>query len=78
VLEGGPQLTSHSESLAYLHKLGLPVCPELHSFDDADFEQLVAYTEEFGVRRHELPYETDGLVVKVDSLALQSQLGFTG
>lgn len=78
VLEGGPPLASHSESLAYLHKLGLPICPELHSFDDADFEQLVAYAEEFGTQRHSLPYETDGLVVKVDSLALQNQLGFTG
>lgn len=78
ILEGAPQLASHSESLAYLHKLGLPICPELHRFDDADFDQLVAFTEEFGIRRHELPYEVDGLVVKVDSLALQSTLGFTG
>lgn len=78
ILEGGPQLASHSESLTYLHQLGLPICPELHLFDDTDFDQLVAYTVDFGARRHELPYEVDGLVVKVDSLALQGMLGFTG
>lgn len=78
ILEGGPQLLSHSDSLAYMKQLGLPVCPDLHFFDDADFEQLVAYTVDFGARRHALPYEVDGLVVKVDSLALQTMLGFTG
>lgn len=78
ILEGGPQLTSHSASLAYLQKLGLPICPELYIFDDADFDQLVAYTVDFVARRHTLPYEVDGLVVKVDSLALQGMLGFTG
>lgn len=78
ILEGGPQLLSHSDSLAYMKQLGLPVCPDLHFFDDADFEQLVAYTADFGARRHDLPYEVDGLVVKVDSLALQTMLGFTG
>lgn len=78
ILEGGVQLVSHSESLAYVKQLGLPVCPDLQLFDDADFEQLVAYTVDFGVRRHELPYEVDGLVVKVDALALQTLLGFTG
>jgi len=78
ILEGGPHLASHSENLAYLQQLGLPVSPELHCFDDSEFDQLVAYTTDFGTRRHELPYEVDGLVVKVDSLALQSTLGFTG
>ncbi len=78
ILEGGPHLTSHSESLTYLQQLGLPVSPEIHCFADSEFDQLVAYTTDFGTRRHELPYEVDGLVVKVDSLALQSTLGFTG
>ncbi|MBX3013537.1 MAG: NAD-dependent DNA ligase LigA [Caldilineaceae bacterium] len=78
ILDGVPQPTSHSASLAYLQQLGLPVCPELQLFDDADFEQLVAYTTAFGERRQTLPYEVDGLVVKVDSLALQGILGFTG
>ncbi len=78
ILEGGAQFASHSENLAYLQQLGLPVSPELHCFDDSEFDQLVAYTADFGTRRHDLPYEVDGLVVKVDSLALQSTLGFTG
>lgn len=78
VLENGPQFTNHSESLTYLQQLGLPVSPDVHLFDDADFEQLVAYTIAFNERRHTLPYEVDGLVVKVDSLAMQNMLGFTG
>ncbi|MCB0126258.1 MAG: NAD-dependent DNA ligase LigA, partial [Caldilineaceae bacterium] len=76
--EGGDRPQSHSETLAYLRRLGMPVCPMLHSFDDAQFDALVAYTTQFGEERHGLPYEVDGLVVKIDSLALQEELGYTG
>jgi NAD-dependent DNA ligase len=41
----------------------------MRRFADADFDQLAAYVEAFGARRHDLPYEVDGLVIKVDSLA---------
>jgi DNA ligase (NAD+) len=43
-----------------------------------DFDQLAAYVEAFGERRHDLPYEVDGCVIKVDSLLMQEELGFTG
>lgn len=72
------EIGSHSQGLAYLRRLGLPVCPDLQRFADDEFDALVAYVEEFGRRRHVLPYEVDGCVVKVDSLALQGQLGYTG
>ena len=62
----------------YLRQLGLPVCPDVRRFADDDFDALAAYVEEFGRRRHDLPYEVDGCVIKVDSLALQQELGFTG
>ena len=79
VLEGesDPPATQ-SAALDYLSAFGLPVSPEHRRFADDQFDQLLAYTAAFGERRHELPYEVDGVVVKVDSVALQNLLGFTG
>lgn len=78
VLEGVPQPAAHSEALTYLAKLGLPVCPDYRRFTDEEFEELAAYVAEFGDRRHALPYEVDGLVIKVDALDMQTRLGYTG
>jgi DNA ligase (NAD+) len=78
IVEGAPPPTSHGEALAYLRSLGLPVCHDMRRFADADFDQLAAYVDAFGERRHDLPYEVDGLVIKVDSLLMQEELGFTG
>ena len=79
IVEGAdPPITLHSEGLGYLHRLGLPICPENRRFADEEFDALAAYVEEFGRRRHSLPYEVDGIVIKVDALALQEELGFTG
>lgn len=74
--ESGPE--SHWESLSYLRTLGLPVCDRVARFVDADFEQLIVHIEDLTLRRHELPYEVDGMVIKVDSLAMQDELGYTG
>jgi DNA ligase (NAD+) len=78
IVEGAPPPTSHWEALAYLRSLGLPVCHDMRCFADADFDQLAAYVDAFGERRRDLPYEVDGLVIKVDSLLMQEELGFTG
>ncbi|MDQ3249256.1 MAG: NAD-dependent DNA ligase LigA [Chloroflexota bacterium] len=69
---------THADSLATLQAMGLPVCPDTQRFADGDFAGLLAYAAQFGARRFELPYEVDGLVLKVDSLALQILLGYTG
>ena len=69
---------THSDALAYLGALGLPVCPDCRTFADANFDELVEYVLAFGVRRHDLPYEVDGVVIKVDALDQQQRLGFTG
>ena len=79
VLEGdGPNPESHSGNLDYLRSLGLPVNLAFRRFVDAEFDELAAYVADFGERRHELSYEVDGVVIKVDSLAFQTELGFTG
>ena len=70
--------TTHAGSLAYLRDLGLPVCDEVERFADGDFDALVEYVTALEARSHDLPYEIDGIVVKVDSLAQQAELGFTG
>ena len=74
----GPFPATHSAVLAYLHDLGLPVYADYRCFEDADFDALAEYVAAFGEKRHELPFEVDGAVIKVDSLDLQEQLGFTG
>jgi DNA ligase (NAD+) len=73
-LVGAQGLESHSESLELLKRLGFPVNPHVRRV--RGIEEVIAYTEEWGDARKELDYETDGIVVKVDSLPEQQQLGF--
>ncbi|MCB0088618.1 MAG: NAD-dependent DNA ligase LigA [Caldilineaceae bacterium] len=79
ILEGieNPPST-HWESLAYIQKLGMPVSTNIERFPDAEFESLVAHIADWDALRHTLPFEVDGIVIKVDSLAQQERLGFTG
>jgi DNA ligase (NAD+) len=65
------------EALAYLRSLGFPVEARDRLFDD--FEALAAYCVAWGgAERRQLPYEADGLVIKIDSFATQTRLGFAG
>jgi DNA ligase (NAD+) len=73
-LVGAHGLTTHSESLDLLRELGFPVNPNIRGVEG--IEPVIAYTEEWADKRHELDYETDGIVIKVDSLADQAKLGF--
>jgi DNA ligase (NAD+) len=66
---------SHSAALAWLGELGLPVNPMTQTFDDLD--AVYGFCRHWIDHRHELPYEIDGVVVKVDDLAAQQVLGFT-
>lgn len=77
-IEGVELPATHSEALKYLKGLGFPVTPEVRRFEDSEFDELVQYALDWHELRARLPYELDGLVIKVDSLAQQAQLGFTG
>lgn len=74
-VEGGPALGSHSETLAYLRSLGLRVNPATEAA--ADLSAVEAYVAEAEKRRHADDYQTDGVVVKVDALDEQDELGYT-
>ncbi|HLY13252.1 MAG TPA: NAD-dependent DNA ligase LigA [Candidatus Limnocylindrales bacterium] len=75
LIEAGPEahVTTQSAALARLAELGLPVNPE--SAAGLDIEGVIAFIETWRERRHGLPYETDGVVVKVDRLDQQARLG---
>jgi DNA ligase (NAD+) len=73
-LVGAHGLSSHSESLELLRRLGFPVNPHVRRVEGVD--SVIAFTEEWAEARKALEYETDGIVIKVDSLADQERLGF--
>jgi DNA ligase (NAD+) len=68
---GGP--TTQSAALRRLEQLGFPVDPERTA--GLDIEGVIAFTERWRDARHDLPYETDGVVVKVDRFDQQARLG---
>ena len=72
-VEGGPSFTSHTQTLQWLKSLGLPV--NEHSAVVADLAAVQAHVAQFEGQRHDLDYEFDGMVVKVDDLAAQLRLG---
>lgn len=73
--QGMPALTSHHDTLSYLKQLGFPINPE-HKLVDT-LEQAEAFCANAEANRHNLDYEIDGAVVKLDDLAQREQLGFT-
>jgi DNA ligase (NAD+) len=72
--EGDVLFTCHSEGLQRLREWGFLVSPELQVVDS--IEGCVSYYHALLERRDSLAYDIDGIVFKVDSLALQAQLGF--
>ncbi|HVE63710.1 MAG TPA: NAD-dependent DNA ligase LigA [Mycobacteriales bacterium] len=71
----GFTVSTQSEAYAALRDLGLPVSPRFEVFDH--LTEVQAYVARWGAHRHDIEHEIDGVVVKVDSLALQRQLGST-
>ena len=73
-LVGVRGLETHSDSLELMRQLGFPVNPNTRPA--AGIDDVIGFVDEWADRRTELEYETDGIVIKVDSLAHQERLGF--
>ena len=69
-------LNTHAAELAYLQGLGIEVPPAGTWRCCADMAEVLAFFEQMGQARAGLPFEIDGMVVKVNELALQQRLGF--
>ncbi|MEX0800328.1 MAG: NAD-dependent DNA ligase LigA [Dehalococcoidia bacterium] len=74
--EDGVDMESHWDSLQWLGELGFRVNPNIARY--GDLAEVERHYQEWSEKRHELEYEIDGMVVKVDSLELQDRLGFVG
>ena len=72
---GGPAFATHKETLDQLGAWGFAINPEHRVLDTAD--EVAAFCDYWQHHRHDLPYEIDGAVVKVDDLARREALGFT-
>ncbi len=72
--EGLEMPATHYAVLQQIRQWGLPVCPDIEQVKG--IEACLAYYEALGQRRDALPYEIDGVVYKIDSLALQARFGF--
>ena len=75
LVDGKVPFAKHSDSLQALKQL------QFRASDDwklcAGIEAVIAYCEDWDAKREKLPYEIDGVVIKVNSIAIQSELGYT-
>lgn len=70
-----PHLESQEEVLLTLKKLGLKVCGKYKKCHD--IEDVIKFCDQWSKKRHDLPYEIDGIVIKVNNLDQQKIMGFT-
>ena len=68
-------VSTHEEAMALMEKLGFRVNPMRRKCRNA--EEIWAFIQETAAQRESLPYDIDGMVIKVNDLAKQQQLGYT-
>ncbi len=68
-------INTHHESLNYMKKLGLVVNPNIKKVNNID--ELLEYIKQWTENRDNLPYEIDGIVIKLDNIDSQNKLGYT-
>jgi DNA ligase (NAD+) len=71
----GIEITKHTEALALLADLGFKMNPYTEAHPS--IEEVITYCRQWTADREKIPYDTDGIVVKVDSLQQQEMLGTT-
>jgi DNA ligase (NAD+) len=74
-VEGGPAFRTHAETLEAIGSWGLPINPEIKVLGTLD--EVYDFCRHWVEHRHDLGYEIDGVVVKVDDLAMRDELGST-
>lgn len=72
---GTANVETHSEGLNLLEELGFKVNKEREHV--STMEEVLTYVQKWEKERHQLPYEIDGIVIKVDSFEQQRQMGAT-
>ena len=72
---GGTGVTTHSEGLNLLDDLGFKTNQERQTC--ANIQEVISYVNSWSEKRPHLPYEIDGIVIKVNSLQQQEELGMT-
>ncbi|MEO6016897.1 MAG: NAD-dependent DNA ligase LigA [Polaromonas sp.] len=72
--QGGPVFDTHFQLLLTLKSWGFPVAAQTQLAQGAP--ELIAFHQAIGQQRDSLPYDIDGVVYKVNSLALQKKMGF--
>lgn len=75
VMDGEKHAPGHIASLDFIKRLGLPT--STHNAAAASWDQLFACVRSWEARRDDLPYELDGLVIKIDDFAQRGALGST-
>ncbi|MEI8279525.1 MAG: NAD-dependent DNA ligase LigA [Bacteroidota bacterium] len=70
------QLATHYDSIQWLYQLGFPTpAKEMKKFHSID--NVIAFCHDFEARRDGLPFEVDGLVIKVNRIDMQDKMGMT-
>ena len=75
VVSNNIPFTTHYETLMHAAEIGFKVPKTIKLCKNID--EIIAFLEYWDLKRHELPYETDGVVIKVNSLNHQDELGYT-
>jgi DNA ligase (NAD+) len=68
-------IATHFESLEFARQMGFKVPDAAKLVNSID--EVIEFIDYWNVHRHELPYETDGVVIKVNNLQQQEELGYT-
>jgi DNA ligase (NAD+) len=74
-VEGGPTFSSHSDTLETMRGWGVPINPNVKVLGSLD--EVYDYCRNWQEHRHDLDYEIDGVVIKVDDLRQRRELGST-
>lgn len=72
---GNNKIKTHWDSIQYIKKLGFKTNPNIRLVKNID--EVIEFCNEWETKRFDLDYATDGVVVKINSFAVQNELGYT-